>query len=385
MISNRKTIGAIIRQLKVKNTEGQLGKDRLFGINIDKYFMPSVGNVIGADLTKYKIVHRDQFACNRMHVGRDCRLPIALSRSTDAFLVSPAYTVFEIIDSSEILPEYLFMWFSRTEFDREAWFHTDADVRGGLPWDLFCAIELPVPSIEKQRAIIEEYQTVTDRIKLNEQLNQKLEETAQAIYRHWFLDFEFPNEDGQPYKSSGGEMVYNEELDQEIPEAWNVSQLRNIVKINYGKSLPASRRINGHVKVYSSSGMTGSHNKELYFGASIIIGRKGSIGTLYFEDGAVFCIDTAYYIRSEDTELPLMFLFQTLTQMNLPNMNEDSAVPGLNRDSLYDKFTILPNDPILEKYSSFALDLNTYQKLLKEEGDLLRKNLGVVLSKMSRA
>ena len=128
MRSNYRRIGDFIQQVKVKNKDGSC--DQLLGINIDKYFMPSVANVVGTDLTKYKVVQKNQFACNRMHVGRDNRIPLALSQSSDPFIVSPAYTVFEITNTSELYPEYLMMWFSRAEFDREAWFHTDADVRG---------------------------------------------------------------------------------------------------------------------------------------------------------------------------------------------------------------------------------------------------------------
>jgi type I restriction enzyme, S subunit len=104
----------------------------------------------------------------------------------EPFMVSPAYDVFEITKPDELLDEYLMMWFSRAEFDRNAWFHTDADVRGGLPWSMFCSLELPIPSIEKQREIVKEYNTVVNRIKLNEQLNQNLEETAQAIFESSF-------------------------------------------------------------------------------------------------------------------------------------------------------------------------------------------------------
>lgn len=191
MKSNYKKIGAYVERENLKNTNGTVTE--LLGINIDKYFMPSVANVVGTDLTKYKVVKKGQFACNRMHVGRDYRLPIALSKSEDDFLVSPAYDVFQIKDETKLMPEYLMMWFTRSEFDRNAWFHTDTDVRGKLGWDSFCNMELPVPSIEKQREIVAEYNTVVDRIKLNEELNKKLEETAQTLYKHWFVDFEEDN------------------------------------------------------------------------------------------------------------------------------------------------------------------------------------------------
>lgn len=186
--SNYKPIGKYIREVSVRNND--LRTTNLLGINIDKYFMPSVANIVGTDLSVYKIVKKWQFACNRMHVGRDGRLPIALSTYDDEFIVSPAYNVFEIIDDSILSPEYLMMWFTRSEFDRNACFYTDADVRAGLSWDAFSGMKLPVPHIDKQREIVQEYKAITDRIELNKKLCLKLEETAQAIYREWFVDFE---------------------------------------------------------------------------------------------------------------------------------------------------------------------------------------------------
>ena len=205
MKSSYRRLGDYIREVKVRNTE--LKAEKLLGINIDKFFMPSVANVIGTDMSVYKIVKRNQFACNRMHVGRDYRLPVSMSKTDEEFMISPAYDVFEIIDTQILLPEYLMMWFSRREFDRNAWFYTDADVRGGLHWNAFCDMQLPISSITKQREIVKEYNVVQNRIALNQQLIKKLEETAQAIYKQWLVDFEFPDENGKPYKSSGGEMV----------------------------------------------------------------------------------------------------------------------------------------------------------------------------------
>lgn len=175
-----KRLGDYIQELKVRNAD--LKAEKLLGINIDKFFMPSVANVVGTDLSVYKIVKKNQFACNRMHVGRDYRLPISMSKSDEEFMVSPAYDVFEIKDTEVLNPEYLMMWFTRKEFDRNAWFYTDADVRGGLPWKSFCDILLPIPHITKQREIVKEYNTIQNRITLNQQLIQKLEETAQAIF-----------------------------------------------------------------------------------------------------------------------------------------------------------------------------------------------------------
>jgi type I restriction enzyme S subunit len=237
MRSNYKRLGDFICEVNNRNTD--LAVTNLLGINIDKFFMPSVANIVGTDMTKYKIVKKGQFSCNRMHVGRDERLPVALSKDANDFLVSPAYDVFEVIDTEKLLSEYLMMWFSRREFDRNAWFYTDADVRGGLNWKAFCDMQLPIPDIAKQREIVKEYNILVNRIALNNQLIQKLEETAQTIYKRWFVDFEFPDQNGKPYKSNGGEMVESEL--GEIPRNWKTTIFEDIIdKIidNRGKTPP---------------------------------------------------------------------------------------------------------------------------------------------------
>lgn len=230
MKSNYKRLGDYIEPVKVRNSD--LKAKDLLGININKHFMPSVANIVGTDLSNYKVVQKNQFACNRMHVGRDYKIPIAVSESNESFMVSPAYDVFEIKDTKELLPAYLMMWFERSEFDRNAWFYTDADVRGGLAWQAFEDMQLPIPHISKQREIVKEYNTIQNRIALNQKLIQKLEETAQAIYRDWFVEFEFPDKNGMPYKSNGGEMEWCEELGKEIPKGWEVGKLGDVLECN---------------------------------------------------------------------------------------------------------------------------------------------------------
>ncbi len=232
MQSNYKRLGNYIKAVKDKNID--LKASKLLGINIDKFFMPSVANVIGTDMSNYKIVRKGQFACNRMHVGRDYRIPIALSKEDEPFMVSPAYDVFEITDTDILLPEYLMMWFSRKEFDRNAWFHTDADVRGGLPWSALCNLKIPIPSSEKQCEIVREYDVIQSRIALNKQFISKLEESAYTIYKQWFLDFDFPNENGLPYKSNGGKLLVNENLNKEIPTEWICGSLGEYAQIKSG-------------------------------------------------------------------------------------------------------------------------------------------------------
>ncbi|MFY0712621.1 restriction endonuclease subunit S [Seonamhaeicola sp. NFXS20] len=221
--ANYRRIGDYIKLVDERNSD--LRVDLLLGLSVDKKFIPSVANTVGTNMKNYKIIRKNQFACSTMQVRRDKKMPIAILKDFEEAIISQAYPVFQVVDESLLDPDYLMMWFSRKEFDRQATFHAVGGVRGSLEWEDFLDFTLPIPSIEKQREIVKEYNTVTNRIKLNEQINQKLEETAQALYKHWFVDFEFPNKEGKPYKSSGGKMVYNEELDKEIPEGWDVKKI----------------------------------------------------------------------------------------------------------------------------------------------------------------
>lgn len=164
-------LGDLIEQVDCRNSDGVA--DELLGVSIDKHFMPSVANVIGTDLTKYKVVTGGRFACNPMHVGRDEVLPIALYSSPGNAIVSPAYFTFEV-SSEKVLPEYLALLFSSSEFDRRCWFATDASVRGGLSWDALCDIPINLPGIEDQRRAITQFRVIQNRIVSLEQLNDKL-------------------------------------------------------------------------------------------------------------------------------------------------------------------------------------------------------------------
>ena len=191
MKSNYDILENHIRLIDTRNRESIT--DRVLGINIDKFFMPSVANVIGTDLSKYKLITKGKFACNPMHVGRDERLPVALYDEEKPAIVSPAYFMFEVIDNSILNEDYLMMWFRRPEFDRICWLHTDGSVRGGITWDDICRLELPIPPIENQLEIVNSYKAITERIALKQKINDNLEATAQAYFDSLFFDESEPN------------------------------------------------------------------------------------------------------------------------------------------------------------------------------------------------
>ncbi|WP_226929893.1 restriction endonuclease subunit S [Hymenobacter siberiensis] len=160
-------IGSHVRLIDVRNKD--LAVTNLLGVNVAKKFMPSVANTSGVDLSKYKIIKRNQFAANVMHVGRDARLPVALYDEVRLSIVSPAYMTFEVIDEAELLPEYLMLQFSRTELDRLSWYYCDSSVRGGLEWDRLCDIEIPVPSINEQHKYVSLYRSLISNQKTYEE------------------------------------------------------------------------------------------------------------------------------------------------------------------------------------------------------------------------
>lgn len=184
MKSNYDILGNHIRLIDIRNRESIT--DRVLGINIDKFFMPSVANVIGTDLSKYKLITKGKFACNPMHVGRDERLPVALYAEEEPAIVSPAYFIFEVVDNSILNKDYLMMWFCRPEFDRICWLHTDGSVRGGITWDDICRLELPIPPIEKQLEIVKGYKAIMERIDLKQKINDNLFDQAKTILRHLY-------------------------------------------------------------------------------------------------------------------------------------------------------------------------------------------------------
>lgn len=244
MKSNYDILGNHIRLIDTRNRESIT--DRVLGINIDKFFMPSVANVIGTDLSKYKLITKGKFACNPMHVGRDERLPVALYDEEEPAIVSPAYFMFEVVDNSILNEDYLMMWFRRPEFDRICWLHTDGSVRGGITWDDICRLELPIPHIEKQLEIVNSYKAITERIALKQKINDNLEATALAIYKSYFVDFE-PFEFAQPdtWTEATIDDISSEVICGKTPPTADAE--------NYGGSVPFITIPDMHGSVYTTS------------------------------------------------------------------------------------------------------------------------------------
>lgn len=213
---NYKKLGKYIRQVDVRNISGI--EENLLGVSVQKKFIPSIANTVGTDFRKYKVVKKGQFTYIPDTSRRGDKIGIALLSEYDEGLVSNVYTVFEVIDSNELVPEYLMLWFSRPEFDRYSRFKSHGSVREIFDWEQLCDVELPVPEIEIQQSIVKAYKNITDRISLKQQINNNLEATIQAFFQDYFASY---------YSLS------------ELPENWTIERLDDVCTVKGGKRLPA--------------------------------------------------------------------------------------------------------------------------------------------------
>ena len=180
MKSNYKQLGQFIRQVDVRNSEGK--EENLLGVSVQKKFIPSIANTVGTDFKKYKVVKKGQFTYIPDTSRRGDKIGIALLEDYEEGLVSNVYTVFEIIDEKQLIPEYLMLWFSRPEFDRYARFKSHGSVREVMDWDEMCKVELPVPPYEKQKEIVDGYKAITERIALKQKINDNLATQALTLF-----------------------------------------------------------------------------------------------------------------------------------------------------------------------------------------------------------
>ncbi|HTO37838.1 MAG TPA: restriction endonuclease subunit S [Brumimicrobium sp.] len=389
MKSNYKRLGNYIEPCNEKNVENVIKELR--GISNRKYFQKAKTNTIGIDLSKYRVVRTGQFAFNRATTRNGEKISIALRKGEDC-IVSPSYRIFKSKDENILNSEYLMMWFRRPEFDRYARYKSHGSAHEFFDWEEMCEVELPIPSIEKQRAIVKEYNTVVNRIKLNEELNQKLEETAQAIYKEWFVDFEFPIDkdlalkmgnaelEGKPFKSSGGEMVWNEELDKEVPEGWEVKLLSDFIEIKYGKDY--KKLSEGKYPLYGSGGIMKYVNDYLHDKPSILIPRKGTLTNIIYIDKPFWSVDTMFYsiIKREHYGF---YTYHFLNGLDFYALNVGSAVPSMTTKMLNEMKLILPSYCVLKEFNDLSIILNNRLKHSENERKTLNNFQAIFYARMS--
>lgn len=243
MRTDYKVLGDYIRLVDQRNKD--LSVTNLLGVSIEKRFIPSIANIVGTDLSNYKIVRTGQFAYGPVTSRNGEKISIAYLDSDDC-IISSSYTVFEVTKKEELDSEYLMLWFSRPEFDRYARYKSHGSVREIFDWNELCMVELPVPAIEEQRNIVKAYKAITDRIALKKQINDNLEATALTIYKSFFVDFE-PFDFSQPesWKELTIDDIAKEVVCGKTPPTTDAE--------NYGGSVPFITIPDMHGSVYTTS------------------------------------------------------------------------------------------------------------------------------------
>ena len=383
MKSNYEPLGKHIQLVDYRNSEEVTST--VLGISIDKEFMPSVANVIGTDLSRYKLISKGLFACNPMHVGRDERLPIALYEKDSPAIVSPAYFMFEIIDRDVLNEEYLMMWLRRPEFDRECWFMTDGSVRGGISWDDLCRIKLPVSSYARQCEIVGSYRAITDRIALKRAENDNLDSTMQAIYKNYFVDF-------TPFKS---EPTCATKLG-EIPASWSVCKFCDLCDLLNGRAYSQEELLDsGKYRVlrvgnfftknsWYYSDMELEDNKYCYpddllfcWSASFGLYIWNDVKTIYHYH--IWKIDfskTAPYYR----EYIFLYLKQELNKLS--KEGHGSVMAHLTKSGVENLDIVSPPEEIIKQFHNSIIPFIEHKKLVEKEVQQLTELRESILSKM---
>ncbi|WP_122054866.1 restriction endonuclease subunit S [Vibrio sp. Evd11] len=223
-------------------------------------------------------------------------------------------------------------------------------------------IEIPIPPLEERLKLNCVLNSLRDKGRLNHRINQTLEQMAQTLFKSWFVDFDpvkakmngaQPKGMDAPFLSKEVASLFPEKLVESelglIPEGWEPKQLKEVLELAYGKALKKTDRVAGDVPVYGSGGLTGYHNQSLIEGPGIIVGRKGTVGSVYWEPKAFYPIDTVFYVKPK-TGYSLKYCHLVVQNLGLKDMNTDAAVPGLNRNNAYRLDVITPSEPVLKKF-----------------------------------
>ena len=364
-----KSIDELVERIDERNSDGKIST--LIGVSIDKCFINSVANINGTDLTKYKIIRRDDFAVSLMQVSRDSKIPIARLKDYDQAIMSPAYPIFRVRDTSVILPEYLEMWFMRPEFDREAAFIAVGGVRGSMPWEEFAKMRLPVPSLEKQHQIVRAYQIVADRIEIKRRINDNLRASAETEF---FRQIRYPKIQELPFQ------------DTEIgdyPSDWILTTLGQTLSTIIDRRGLTPTKLGGewsHDGIIAISAKSVKNHelinldianrvdRELYERwmpqklqpHDILITSEAPLGENYFiADFSEYCLSQRLFAMRANTEIvePTVLYFQltdSIGKHQIDIRKTGTTVTGIRQSELVQVPVILPPKQVQQSFARFC-------------------------------
>lgn len=234
-----------------------------------------------------------------------------------------------------------------------------------LTTEVLNKVEINVPDESTQTQIAQILTSLDDKIELNLQMNQTLEAMAQALFKEWFVNFNFPNFDG--------------ELENGLPRGWRIGKLSSVCEIKYGKD--HKHLDEGHIPVYGSGGIMRFADKALYERESILIPRKGTLTNLFYVSKPFWSVDTMFYTIIKDDAIR-KYLFYLLKTLNLESMNVGSAVPSLTTEVLNKIDIIIPQNSILVEFEKIISSFFSKIEANKNQIEYLTQTRDTLLPKL---
>lgn len=384
MKSSYKQLGQFIRQVDVRNVDGK--EENLLGVSVQKKFMPSIANTVGTDFTKYKVVKKGQFTYIPDTSRRGDKIGIALLEDYEEGLVSNVYTVFEIVDKKQLIPQYLMLWFSRPEFDRYARFKSHGSVREVMDWEEICKVELPVPSYDEQLEIVENYKAITERIALKQKINDNLLSQAQTYFSLIFSD---------------------KDVEKPLPQGWKVAKVGDYCVENVAN---LSKTDTFETILYLDTGSITSNYivelQELNLLTDEIPSRakrKATHGDIVYSTvrpnlrhyGLLqnppenLIVSTGFAVlHNKGSKVTNDFLFMWLTNESILDYlqaiaeNSVSTYPSLNVSDLMNVKIIVPDTEVLERITHFLTSIFTAISENNQQIQMLTKSLDTLLPRL---
>ena len=380
-----KILGNYIRLVDERNKD--LSVTKLLGVSISKKFIPSIANIVGTDLSNYKIVRTGQFAYGPVTSRNGEKISIAYLDEEDC-IISSSYTVFEVENKEKLDPEYLMLWFSRPEFDRYARYKSHGSVREIFDWNELCMVELPVPDIEKQRKIVKAYKTITDRIALKQKINDNLAACIDTIFNEQFGNF----------KALAESSTANTDFSS-LPDGWTIENAVHSFDISIGKTPPRSElewftsnqtdnvwisiadmKSNSPFIFKSAEYLTNEavkkHNVKIVPANSVLLSFKMTVGRVAIVTNEVTTNEAIAHFPC--TKENLFFVYCYLKNFNYGYLGSTSSITtAINSKIIKEMPFLMPSKKELDLFNRKVSGLFEQLKYISKELDILEE-----LSKM---
>ena len=250
--------------------------------------------------------------------------------------------------NTDIVDEKFFLYYFKTYIVKKIIGGTgDSTIPNFPPMSVIKSIDIELPKIEIQRKIGSILGQIEDKVINNNNISKELEVMAKTIYDYWFLQFDFPNEHGKPYKSSGGKMVWNEELQREIPEGWENGYIKDFIEICNGRDHKELE--DGNIPVYGSGGIIRTVNKYLYSGESVLIPRKGTLNNVIYVNEQFWTVDTMFYSILKKVNSGF-YTYYSVKLNDFEKLNTGTGVPSMTTAIIYSLKVVVPPDEVLKSF-----------------------------------